>query len=189
MTLNYSKWDWHGGPYDTIFNREKEDFPIFDKALTALVEDLDVRGLLDDTLILTWGEFGRTPKISDIVGRDHWPRVACALTGRRWNPQWPGHRRNRPSRWRSNGTSGDIPGGLCDALSTFGNRCSQHNNPGPARPPAISGRCRSQGDSRTCAETPAANLTRPLYDVNVTLLAKFFSMRGSGTSHIAATKT
>jgi uncharacterized protein (DUF1501 family) len=79
VTLNYSKWDWHGGPYDTIFNREKEDFPIFDKAMTALVEDLEDRGMLDDTMIVAWGEFGRTPKISDIVGRDHWPRVACAL--------------------------------------------------------------------------------------------------------------
>ena len=79
VTLNYSKWDWHGGSYNTIFNREKEDFPIFDNAISALVKDLENRGLLDDTMILVWGEFGRTPKISDIVGRDHWPRVACAL--------------------------------------------------------------------------------------------------------------
>lgn len=79
VTLNYSKWDWHGGSYNTIFNREKEDFPIFDQAITALVEDLELRGLLDDTLVLAWGEFGRTPVISKQVGRDHWPRVACAL--------------------------------------------------------------------------------------------------------------
>lgn len=79
VTLNYSKWDWHGGPYNTIFNREKEDFPVFDQGLSALIEDLHERGLSDDTMVLVWGEFGRTPKISDIVGRDHWPRVACAL--------------------------------------------------------------------------------------------------------------
>lgn len=79
VTLNYSKWDWHGGPYDTIFNREKEDFPIFDQCVGALIEDLHVRGLADDCAVVIWGEFGRTPKISDIVGRDHWPQVNCAL--------------------------------------------------------------------------------------------------------------
>ena len=79
VTVNYSKWDWHGGSYDTIFNRERQDFPVFDQGITALVEDLHARGLDRDTAVLVWGEFGRTPKISDQVGRDHWPRVACAL--------------------------------------------------------------------------------------------------------------
>jgi len=79
VTLNYSKWDWHGGPYNTIFNREKEDFPIFDQCVSALIEDLHQRGLADDCAVVIWGEFGRTPKISDIVGRDHWPQVNCAL--------------------------------------------------------------------------------------------------------------
>jgi len=79
VTVNYSKWDWHGGSYNTIFNREREDFPIFDKAITALVEDLHRRGLDKDVSVLVWGEFGRTPKISKQVGRDHWPRVAMAL--------------------------------------------------------------------------------------------------------------
>ena len=79
VTLNYSKWDWHGGSYNTIFNREKEDFPIFDQCVSALIEDLHVRGLADDCAVIIWGEFGRTPKISDIVGRDHWPQVNCAL--------------------------------------------------------------------------------------------------------------
>jgi hypothetical protein len=79
VTVNYSKWDWHGGSYNTIFNREREDFPVFDKAITALVEDLHSRGLDKDVSVLVWGEFGRTPKISKQVGRDHWPRVAMAL--------------------------------------------------------------------------------------------------------------
>lgn len=79
VTLNYSKWDWHGGSYNTIFNREKEDFPIFDRCVSALIEDLHERGLSDDCAVIVWGEFGRTPKISDIVGRDHWPQVNCAL--------------------------------------------------------------------------------------------------------------
>ncbi len=79
VTVNYSKWDWHGGKGNEIFKREREDFPIFDNAITALVEDLHQRGLDKDVSVLVWGEFGRTPKISGQVGRDHWPRVAMAL--------------------------------------------------------------------------------------------------------------
>ena len=79
VTLNYSKWDWHGGANNSIFKREGEDFPVFDNCVSALVEDLHVRGLDKDCTVLIWGEFGRTPKISARVGRDHWPRVNCAL--------------------------------------------------------------------------------------------------------------
>ena len=79
VTVNYSKWDWHGGPKNDIFTREREDFPVFDQAITALVEDLHQRGLDKDVTVLVWGEFGRTPRISAQVGRDHWPRVAMAL--------------------------------------------------------------------------------------------------------------
>jgi hypothetical protein len=79
VTLNYSKWDWHGGAYNTIFNREREDFPIFDQCVSALVEDLHMRGLADDCTVIIMGEFGRTPRISAQVGRDHWPQVNCAL--------------------------------------------------------------------------------------------------------------
>ena len=85
VTLNYSKWDWHGGrnaegrANNSIFLREKEDFPIFDQCVSALVEDLHQRGLADDCAVVIWGEFGRTPKISARVGRDHWPQVNCAL--------------------------------------------------------------------------------------------------------------
>jgi uncharacterized protein (DUF1501 family) len=79
VTVNYSKWDWHGGSYNTIFNREREDFPIFDNALAALLDDLKARGLEDDVCVLVWGEFGRTPIISKQVGRDHWPRVSAAV--------------------------------------------------------------------------------------------------------------
>jgi hypothetical protein len=85
VTLNYSKWDWHGGTNaegranNSIFLREQEDFPVFDKCVSALVEDLHERGLADDCAVVIWGEFGRTPKISPSVGRDHWPQVNCAL--------------------------------------------------------------------------------------------------------------
>ncbi len=85
VTLNYSKWDWHGGRNtegrvdNSIFTREKEDFPVFDKALSALIEDLHARGLDKDCTVVVMGEFGRTPKISGQLGRDHWPNVNMAL--------------------------------------------------------------------------------------------------------------
>ena len=79
VTLNYSKWDWHGGAGNSIFNREAEDFPVFDQCVSALVKDLHERGLADDCTVVVMGEFGRTPKISAQVGRDHWPQVNCAL--------------------------------------------------------------------------------------------------------------
>ena len=79
VTVNYSKWDWHGGSYNTIFNRELEDFPVFDNAVAALIDDLHNRGLDKDVTVIAWGEFGRTPIISKQVGRDHWPRVSAAL--------------------------------------------------------------------------------------------------------------
>jgi hypothetical protein len=49
--------------------------PTFDLAFSALVNDLDERGLLDETLVIAMGEFGRTPKLNTAGGRDHWPRV------------------------------------------------------------------------------------------------------------------
>ena len=85
VTLNYSKWDWHGGKNaegradNSIFLREAEDFPVFDQCVSALVEDLHQRGLDKDCSVIIMGEFGRTPKISAQVGRDHWPQVNCAL--------------------------------------------------------------------------------------------------------------
>jgi len=79
VTVNYSKWDWHGGTNNTIFAREREDFPIFDNALATLLDDLRDHGLDKDTLVLVWGEFGRTPVISKQVGRDHWPKVSAAV--------------------------------------------------------------------------------------------------------------
>ena len=85
VTLNYSKWDWHGGKNaegradNSIFLREAEDFPVFDQCVSALVEDLHQRGLDKDCTVVILGEFGRTPKISAQVGRDHWPQVNCAL--------------------------------------------------------------------------------------------------------------
>ncbi len=79
VTLNYSKWDWHGHPYGSCFDRCKEDLAVLDQGFSALIEDLHDRGLADDVTVAVWGEFGRTPLINKNVGRDHWPRVACGL--------------------------------------------------------------------------------------------------------------
>ncbi len=75
VTLAFSRWDWHGNN----FGRAREDFPMLDQGVSALVEDLDRRGMLDDVTVVVWGEFGRTPKINQNAGRDHWPQVSCAL--------------------------------------------------------------------------------------------------------------
>jgi uncharacterized protein (DUF1501 family) len=52
--------------------------PRWDKAYTALIEDLDQRGLLSSTMVIAWGEFGRTPKVNNDAGRDHYPNVFSA---------------------------------------------------------------------------------------------------------------
>lgn len=75
VTLCFSRWDWHSGN----FRRGREDMPMLDQALSALIEDLEQRGMLDDISVCVWGEFGRTPKINSNGGRDHWPRVSTAL--------------------------------------------------------------------------------------------------------------
>jgi hypothetical protein len=78
VTVNAARaiWDTHADN----FNRcSKVLLPEFDAAYSALLEDLAERGLLDSTLVVVSGEFGRTPKINKDGGRDHWPRVFSAL--------------------------------------------------------------------------------------------------------------
>ncbi|MFN8709645.1 MAG: DUF1501 domain-containing protein, partial [Planctomyces sp.] len=53
--------------------------PMLDQALSALVSDLHERGLEKDVTVVCWGEFGRTPRINATAGRDHWPRLSCAM--------------------------------------------------------------------------------------------------------------
>ncbi|MFQ5730788.1 MAG: DUF1501 domain-containing protein [Planctomycetaceae bacterium] len=79
VTLAYGRWDWHGRPHGTNFENARDHLPRLDQGVTALMEDLRERGLDKDVSVLVWGEFGRTPKINEKGGRDHWPRVACAL--------------------------------------------------------------------------------------------------------------
>src|SRR5271156_2831712 len=52
---------------------------MLDQGVAALVQDLHQRGLDKDVSVIVWGEFGRSPRINKDGGRDHWPRVSCAL--------------------------------------------------------------------------------------------------------------
>jgi hypothetical protein len=75
---NNGHWDTHGRNTDGL----KALMPIMDRAYSALLEDLSARGLLEDTLVVWMGEFGRTPKINGGGGRDHWGNVfSVALAG------------------------------------------------------------------------------------------------------------
>jgi hypothetical protein len=79
VTLSYGRWDWHGKPHGTTFENARHHLPMLDQALSALLDDLEQRGMAQDVSVLVWGEFGRTPKINPNGGRDHWPPVACAM--------------------------------------------------------------------------------------------------------------
>lgn len=69
-------WDTHKDNFNTLKNRL---VPPMDQAYAALLDDLEERGLLDSTLVIWMGEFGRTPKINTDVGRDHWPGCYSVL--------------------------------------------------------------------------------------------------------------
>jgi hypothetical protein len=88
VTVNNRGWDTH----QDLYTRLKEGYtgakipvgliPSLDLALSALIADLDERGLLEETLVVVMSEFGRTPKLNTSGGRDHWPRVfSVALAG------------------------------------------------------------------------------------------------------------
>ncbi len=75
VTLAFSRWDHHGDNFGAL----RQDLPLLDQGVTALIEDLHQRGLEKDVSVVVWGEFGRTPAINKDGGRDHWPRVSCAM--------------------------------------------------------------------------------------------------------------
>ena len=75
VTVAYGFWDYHGNN----FVNARNDLPLLDQALSALIEDLHQRGLDKDVSVLVWSEFGRSPTINKDAGRDHWPRANCAL--------------------------------------------------------------------------------------------------------------
>ena len=72
----YGGWDHHRGIFKTM---QKDDGPKLDQGLAALITDLDQRGMLDSTLVICLGEFGRTPKVNKDAGRDHWPGAMSVI--------------------------------------------------------------------------------------------------------------
>jgi hypothetical protein len=75
VTVDVRWWDTHVQGIDTM---RRGFLPRWDRAYSALIEDLAQRGLLDTTMVVAWGEFGRTPQVNANAGRDHWPNVFCA---------------------------------------------------------------------------------------------------------------
>jgi uncharacterized protein (DUF1501 family) len=75
VSVTYGSWDAHRD----INGSMKRQTPDLDKALSALLRDMDASGLLDETVVMLSSEFGRTPKINNDAGRDHWPKVFSVL--------------------------------------------------------------------------------------------------------------
>ncbi len=69
-------WDTHGKNFEGL---QSELLPMLDQGLSALIEDLEQRGMLDETMVICMGEFGRTPKINENAGRDHWGPCSSVL--------------------------------------------------------------------------------------------------------------
>lgn len=79
ITVSLGGWDTHGKNFEAL---SKRLLPALDQTLSALIDDLSQRGMLDSTIVYCAGEFGRTPKINKNAGRDHWARsMAVALAG------------------------------------------------------------------------------------------------------------
>src|SRR5262249_43554756 len=75
VTLSYGRWDSHSKNFDLVRDHGGK----LDQALTALIEDLDVRGMLGDVAVVCSGGSGGTLRINARAGRAHWPEVSCAL--------------------------------------------------------------------------------------------------------------
>ena len=79
VTIDHSNWDTHDNNFDTL---KRELLPALDGGIATLFRDLADRGLLESTLVVVTGEFGRTPRINRNAGRDHWgPSFTVALGG------------------------------------------------------------------------------------------------------------
>ena len=78
VEVDLGGWDNHNGIFPTLQNNR---LPVMDRAMSALVEDLDQRGMLENTAIIWMGEFGRTPRINGDAGRDHWAKAWSVVVG------------------------------------------------------------------------------------------------------------
>lgn len=75
VSVSFSDFDTHS----KNFPRMRSLVPIVDHAIAALITDLEQRGMFDDVVVVVWGEFGRTPRVNQSGGRDHWPEVGPAM--------------------------------------------------------------------------------------------------------------
>jgi len=75
VSLSYGRWDSHAENFALVRDHGAK----LDQCLSALLDDLESQGMLDDVTVAVWGEFGRTPKINPKAGRDHWPQVSAAV--------------------------------------------------------------------------------------------------------------
>ena len=78
VTVTDGGWDTHQENFRSLKTRK---LPILDRGYSALLEDLHTRGLLDSTLVVWFGDFGRTPKVNPSAGRDHWASAGVACIG------------------------------------------------------------------------------------------------------------
>ena len=76
VTCYYGGWDHHTNIFKSL---KEKHLPKFDQGISALIRDLDDRGMLESTLVIALGEFGRTPKVNKDIGRDHWPHAMSIL--------------------------------------------------------------------------------------------------------------
>jgi uncharacterized protein (DUF1501 family) len=81
VEVDFGGWDNHQNIFNTLSQGPNAKLPILDRAMSALVEDLNQRGLLEDTAIIWMGEFSRTPRINGNTGRDHWARSWSVVVG------------------------------------------------------------------------------------------------------------
>jgi uncharacterized protein (DUF1501 family) len=77
IEVDMGGWDLHQNCFTTLETK----LPELDKAMSALVEDLEQRGMIENTVVVWMGEFGRTPRINGNAGRDHFARAWSAVVG------------------------------------------------------------------------------------------------------------
>ncbi|MBC8350710.1 MAG: DUF1501 domain-containing protein [Planctomycetes bacterium] len=78
IEVDLGGWDMHNDIFNTLSNQR---LPVLDRAMSALFEDLEQRGLIEDTAVMWMGEFSRTPRINGNTGRDHWARSWSVVAG------------------------------------------------------------------------------------------------------------
>jgi uncharacterized protein (DUF1501 family) len=78
IEVDLGGWDMHNDIFNTLSNQR---LPVLDRAMSALFEDLEQRGLIEDTAVMWMGEFSRTPRINGTTGRDHWARSWSVVVG------------------------------------------------------------------------------------------------------------